>query len=695
MQSNGQTLIKKICYFADLTHTTQGIHAKTFPLGAGLVAAYAKQQLGNLFDIKLFKFPDDLESAFLTEKPDLLCMSNYAWNTLISYTFAKIAKEKYPDLIVIFGGPNFPLIENEQLGFLKDFSAIDFYIVGEGEESFVGLLKEIIDFGYDIHALKDKNRKIHNCVYLNSKGYLIRGDYKRIKDLERIPCPYTTGLFNDFFHLPLIPLYETTRGCPFSCTYCSDGVDYKSKAYRYSNTRIKSSLEYIAYHIKDCDTLIISDLNFGMYDEDITTCKIIADLKERTYYPKFFQASAGKNKPDNILKCAQILNGSWIVGASVQSTDEAVLENIKRKNISTSKMMEFARVANETNSVTYTEVILGLPGDTKEKHFESLRIGIDMELNSIKMYQLMLLTGTEINSEESQKKYGMQIRWRVPPGCAGIYDFFGSEYRIAELEKIVVANNTLSFDDYLECRLMDFIVEVFINNAWFEELFALISLFSLSRFDFLLFLKDNIMHLLEKDSHANKKSNISYKKIKEIAESFKKDTVKDLFDTNEAITEYIKKPSVLERHITGELGNNEILDHKALCYLNFQDTSHFIYQGAKEFLKDHGLLTEKVKSYLSELQKFTLLRKAMLDKLETETVASFKYDFVEIQKENFRVDPNKLKISKKLYKFWHDPEQKIMIKNAIKLYGNSIAGLGRFIQRTNMKMMYRKFKVVK
>lgn len=678
MQSNRPTITKKTCYFADLTHTAQGIHAKTFPLGAGLVVAYTKHQLGKLFDINLFKFPHDLESAFMNKKPDLLCMSNYAWNTQLSYTFAKMAKEKYPDLIVIFGGPNFPLTENEQIKFLKDFSVVDFYIVGEGEESFVSLLNNLIDVGYDIHALKDKNLNIYNCVYLNNEGCLIKGDYKRIQDLDRIPCPYTTGLFEGFFSLPLIPLYETTRGCPFSCTYCSDGGDYKAKVYRYSNARIKGTLEYIADHVKDCDTFIISDLNFGMYADDITTCEKIADLKKRTGYPKFFQASAGKNKPESILKCAQILDGSWIVGASVQSTDDVVLENIKRKNISTSKMMEFARVANETNSVTYTEVILGLPGDTKQKHFESLRTGIDMELNSIKMYQLMLLTGTEINSEESQKKYGMQIKWKILPGCAGIYNFFDSEYRIAEFEKIAVANNTLSFDDYLECRLMDFIVEVFINNAWFEEIFALNSFFGLSRFDFLLFLKNNIMHS---------------KRIKKIAENFKKDTVKDLFDTNEAVAEYIKKPGILERHLTGELGNNEILDHKALCYLNFQDTSRFIYRGAREFLKEHGLLTEKVKSYLGELQKFTLLCKSKLDESETDFLASFKYDFVEIRKKNFRVDPNKLKITDKLHKFWHDHQQRVMIKNAIKIYGNSIAGLGRFIQRTNMKMMYRKFKI--
>src|SRR5687767_4612381 len=80
--------VKYKIYFADLTHTGVGINANIFPLGIGLVAAYAAREFKDEIDVDIFKYPDDLNQALSREMPDVLCMSNYAWNANLSYAFA-------------------------------------------------------------------------------------------------------------------------------------------------------------------------------------------------------------------------------------------------------------------------------------------------------------------------------------------------------------------------------------------------------------------------------------------------------------------------------------------------------------------------------------------------------------------------------------------------------------------------------
>ena len=69
---------EKDIWIADLTHAAQGMSAYTFPLGAGYVVAYAKKELGNIFNVRLFKFPSHLAEALLKKSPTMLCFSNFS-----------------------------------------------------------------------------------------------------------------------------------------------------------------------------------------------------------------------------------------------------------------------------------------------------------------------------------------------------------------------------------------------------------------------------------------------------------------------------------------------------------------------------------------------------------------------------------------------------------------------------------------
>ena len=96
------------------------------------------------------------------------------------------------------------------------------------------------------------------------------------------------------------------------------------------------------------------------------------------------------------------------------------------------------------------------------------------------MYQAVMLMGTEMATPQSRNTFGLQTRFRTIPGCVGIYSFFGEEHPVAEIEEIIVGGKTMSFDDYLESRLFDLTVELFYNNAIFEELYNFLSLSGLS-----------------------------------------------------------------------------------------------------------------------------------------------------------------------------------------------------------------------
>lgn len=674
-------MARKKIYFADLTHTAQGISAPTFPLGISYVAAYARQQLGGEFDFRMFKFPADLERALVAAPPLVLCLSTYSWNFELAYKLASLAKDRWPNMTVVCGGPNFPTNESEQYEHLRLHPNIDFYIQLEGEVGIVNLIRRLAEHGFDARKLKASGLRLPNTAYM-TEGSMIVGPTERIKDVNTIPSPYLTGLLDPFFDMKLIPMVETTRGCPFSCTFCADGLPSKNKVVRYHEDRTRDELEYIAARIKNIDELIITDLNFAMYAEDMKTAASIAAVQKRTGWPITISASAGKNRPQRIIDVAGVLKGSWTMGASIQSTDDYVLKSIKRSNISSEAYRDLIEYGNsfETGK-THSEIILGLPGDNKEKHFESLRFGVDNQVNSIRMFQAMLLMGTEMADQETRRRFGLVTKFRTIPGCVGIYDFFGQKVPVSEIEEIIIGSKDLPFEDYLECREMNLITETFYNNSMFEEAYSMIRALGGSVFDCLLHIKNH--------------PELHSPSVKEIIAEFINQTSVDLYGSRKETEEYVLTPEVIERYVGGELGINELLVHRALLFIEFKDICSLLFQAVEATLKDKGLLTPAVAEYLVELQAFTLLRKdGAITRTDITPVGRFRFDFEAISRQRYRIDPNAFPRSAKPveFSFFHTDDQKKHIANQIRVYATTPIGLGRLIQRSNLKLFYRTFR---
>jgi radical SAM superfamily enzyme YgiQ (UPF0313 family) len=670
---------KPAIWFADLTHTAQGISSATFPLGVSYVMSYAMQELGAEFDFRLFKFPADLEQAISAQLPQMLCFSNYSWNFELGYKMASLAKQRDRRVVTVFGGPNFPVDLQEKTNFLAKRPAIDFYVELEGELGFVDLTRKLANHGFDVAKLKNQRESGPNTNYLID-NQLVCGSQERVGDINVIPSPYLTGVMDEFFDLPLVPMIETTRGCPFSCSFCADGLDIKSKVFRYNEERVREELRFIASRVKDVDELIVTDLNFAMYKEDLLTAKAIAGIQQDYRYPKLVSASAGKNKPNRTIEVASMISG-WTLGASIQSTDPVVLKAIKRSNISSSAYQELVKFGNSVDiSKTHSEIILGLPEDTRDKHFESLRFGIDSNVNSIRMFQAMLLTGTDMATPASRRRYGYKTKFRTIPGCVGFYEFFGDRHPVAEIEEIIVGSNTLSIDDYVDCRVMNLVIETFYNNAMFDEVYAMLRTVGVSPFDCLVFLKE----------HPDLRS----PKVTEIISAFIDQTSNDLYDSFDEARDLILTPEIVERYVGGELGTNELLLHRALLFSEFEDICELLFTSVEEVLRSRGLLSEKVANYLGELQRFTVLRKKDLFSDTGSTFeTTFKYDFEVIRESEFEIDPDSFPVSDipQEFRFYHSAEQQQHIGNQVRIYADTPIGLGRLIQRSNLKAVYRSF----
>ncbi|MDX2225669.1 MAG: radical SAM protein [Verrucomicrobiae bacterium] len=670
--------MKRKIFFADLTHTAQGMNANTFPFGISCVVSYVKQKFQDQFDYQLFKFPDHLDQALTREMPWMLCFSNYSWNMELAYTFARLAKERSPSLITVFGGPNFPIEDGEKKGYLALRPGIDFNISLEGEIGLSELLLELSKRDFDVRDLKQSGIRIKNTDYL-SEGRLVSGPSQRIHDVNELPSPYLTGVLDEFFKYPLQPMLETTRGCPFTCSFCADGLREKSKVTRYHAERVREEIHYIAQRIRNVDELIITDLNFAMYEEDIQTARVLAEVQEKFKWPLLISASAGKNKPHRTIEVARILNGTWNTGASVQSSDNEVLKAIKRSNISQDAYSQLIDFGNSLKGGrTHSEIILALPADTREKHYESLRYAIDHGVSGLRMFQAMLLRGTDMATLATREKYGLVSKFRTIPGSVGIYRIFNEDHPVAEIEEIIVANNTMSFEDYLDCRIMNLFVETFYNNAIFLEYFNLCKTFGISPFDCLVYMKNH--------------TELYTEQMKKIIAEFLVQTSADLYDSYEETQNHILTPEMIGRYIGGELGINELLVHKALLFIAFADICGVLSVSVREVIREKGLLTLATEQYLDDLKTYVLCKKnGCVTEGDTEHRAWLNYDFEAVEGRDFKVDPNGLtRLNTPVeYRFYHSEDQQHHLKNQLYVYSQSPIGLGRLLQRSNLKLLYR------
>lgn len=381
------------------------------PYAVGLLAAYAWQddvvrehyRLGGLLFTR-----DDIEQAVGTlDEPYLVGFSNYVWNFEYNKRFAACLKKRYPACVVVFGGHNVP----PDTSLLKECPAIDILVHGEGEEAFRCLLAALGNGG----SLAD----IPNISYRDSGRQPVSTPRVTIsRPLENDPSPYLSGFFDSLIEnnsqYTFCAILETSRDCPYLCAFCDWG-QLRAKTRRYSKQQVESEIEWFAQH--QIEYVWGADPNFGMFDDDMEIAGTLVEAKQRTGYPKVFNVNYSKTKADNVFFINKLLNEAKMsrgVPLSFQSFSPEVLKNIRRENMSIQKFSSLIARYNEAGVTAYSELIIGLPGETYESFCRGIGILFEAgQHKTVNIYSFELLCNSSLGSPESVKKYQFETV-RIP-----------------------------------------------------------------------------------------------------------------------------------------------------------------------------------------------------------------------------------------------------------------------------------------
>lgn len=669
-------------WLADLTYTQQTVAADVIPHAVGCIAAYTEKSLSVETPIHIFKYPEIMAKSLSSgERPDVIGFSNYVWNGALAYGFAKAIKKNLPGTVIVFGGPNYPTDAEEQACYLREHPAIDFYIIKEGELAFTRFVQAMIESKGDVEAIKRQQLPSIHCQTKDGTTILPEPG-PRINDLTDIPSPYTTGYLDEFFDGSLLPIIQTNRGCPFTCTFCVEGVQYFVKVSRNSKKKIQEEIDYIGQKMHKLrakggrNDLFIADSNFGMYKEDLATARALAQARQEYGWPEYINVATGKNQKERVLEASKIIDGALRLSGSVQSLDPVVLKNIKRNNINANELFKLGLQANAVGANTYSEIILSLPGDSLKAHLATLKTVMNAGFSNIYLFQLMLLPGTNIATKASKKKFNMIAKYRVLPRCYGSYEVLGCPFVAAEIEEICVANATLSYDDYLLARRFHLVVTMFYNDGIFGALLKLLRGMNVPLFRWIELLAEA---QLPDD-------------LKLLFNSFLKETADELWDNREQLFEFLQKPGVVERYINGELGNNLLFVHKTMGITqHLESLASLARTTLRQCLRETKHNYTEVAAFIDDALTYHCARARNLFHNQDEApVVTLRYDI-----DGFLNSPpvasteDYLLPSPTSYYFLLDDSQHDLIKRYLRIYGSSSVSIGRILSKVHVKKLFR------
>jgi radical SAM superfamily enzyme YgiQ (UPF0313 family) len=334
---------------------------------------------------------------------DLVGFSTYVWNGRISLEIARRLKALRPEIVVVFGGPHVP---DQPEAFLRAHPQIDLAVHNEGERTFLKLLE-----GFGERAAWED---LPGVSLVKPDGTFLRNpNIDRVRDLDEIPSPFLEGAFDEIMAAnpqeSWIGLWETNRGCPFRCTFCDWGSATAAKVTKFGEERLYREVDWFAD--KKIEYIFCCDANFGIQKRDVDIAKYVATIKQASGYPVALSVQNTKNATERAYETQKILSDAGLnkgVALSMQSVDKTTLEAIKRDNISLGTYMELQRRFTRDRVETYSDLILGLPGET----YDSFVRGVDLLMengqhNRIQFNNLSILPNAEMGDAAYQAKYGM------------------------------------------------------------------------------------------------------------------------------------------------------------------------------------------------------------------------------------------------------------------------------------------------
>ena len=356
------------------------------------------------------------------KQPDVVIFSTYIWNKEYVFDITCELKKILPNVKIVLGGPEVSykwekiMIKNPQ---------IDYLLIGEGEKVLLNFLTQDI-------------KKAKGVVYREGENIKYNGNEPLIENLDIIPFPYEKEELED---TTKIFYYESSRGCPFNCSYCMSSID-KSVRY-YSLERTKEDLKrFIDSPIR---LLKFVDRTFNLKKERyIEIWKfLLENYKEgKTYH---FEINANIFDDETLDFLTTIPTGYFQFEIGVQTIDKQAMESIGRVNFLEKLKHNVGRI--NRNIHLHLDLIAGLPYDTYEKFEKSFNYVYDLKPEMIQLGFLKLLKGTKLYDEI--EKYGYKY-FSKPP-----YEVFSNDF--------------ISFDKILKLKNIEKLLDYYYNSEKFDK----------------------------------------------------------------------------------------------------------------------------------------------------------------------------------------------------------------------------------
>lgn len=449
--------LKRNVYLAQVNHTF-GLGA-FLPYSVGLLQAYAQtdQVIRSEYAFKelFFRREPIKDVVNRMENPDVLGLSFYIWNSSYSHALARAVRTAFPKCLIVAGGPHIP-VKND--GFFDRYPSIDILVHYEGEAAF----KEIL-----LERLFDDPRyeMISGLTLCSESGVSVPTRRReRQSDLSKIPSPYLSGIFDQFMQTPEWEYHatqETHRGCPFSCQFCDWGSSVFTKVRRFPDDRLEEELAWFSRF--KISLLYNADANFAMFDKDVVLTEKMVELKRRYGFPEKFRAAYAKNSNERVFEVSRLLNEAGMskgTTLSFQSMNPKTLENVKRKNIRMDNFRELMRKYRSAGIPTYSELIVGLPGETYDTFADGIETLISNGAHEgLQVYTCELLPNSEMSEPAYVEKHGIKSV-HTP-----VLFFHGTppeeDESLREHYELVIGTNTLSPDDWLKTQMFAWAVQAF------------------------------------------------------------------------------------------------------------------------------------------------------------------------------------------------------------------------------------------
>lgn len=346
---------------------------KYLPYSSGVLESYIKKDPNFShvhFETPLYDYGQDPTSNL-----DILGLTVYVWSQDYCDKLAQEYKEKNPNSFVIFGGPNVPVDSDQQTAYEKKRPFVDIFVAGAGEEIFKEILTNFPD-----------------C----NKWYRLNKSNKYKFDT---PTVYIDGTFDKFLHIDekFSATIETTRGCPFKCSFCDWGDATGSAVTKYDNDINYKTIDKI-FSADNISGIRIIDANWGMYERDLEMTKYMAARKKDDFYITF--CGIAKNSIKYTREIAKIfyenkflsdLNNAQPLKIGVQSWHPTTLKYTERDNIKEESFLKMLEYYKEHNIPYISELICGLPGETPKTWLYTLQKDFEYGVAFQNIYNLEIV----------------------------------------------------------------------------------------------------------------------------------------------------------------------------------------------------------------------------------------------------------------------------------------------------------------